>query len=68
MLIESALVWFGVIETFNQAFCKLSSGTRRVKGCSLSDGSTYRFTTGSEGRGLKELVHPLVSAWVQELS
>ena len=40
MLIESALVWFGVIETFNQAFCKLSSGTRGVTGCSLSDGST----------------------------
>ena len=68
MLIESALVWFEVIETFNQAFWKLSSGMRRVKGCALSDGSTSTVTTGSEGRGLKELVHPLVSAWVQELS
>ena len=68
MLIELALVWFGVIETFKQAFWKLSSGMGRGKGCSLSDGSTSTVTTGSEGRGLKELVHPLVSAWVQELS
>jgi hypothetical protein len=48
MLIESALVWFGVIETFNQAFWKLSSGMRRVKDCSLSNGSTSTVTTGSE--------------------
>jgi hypothetical protein len=68
MLIKSALVWFGVIETFNQAFWKLSSGKSRVKGCSLSDASTSKVTTVSEGRGLEELVHPLVSAWVQELS
>ncbi len=68
MLIELALFWFGVIETINQAFWKLSSGMSRVKGCSLSDGSTCTVTTGSEGRGLKELIHPLVSAWVQELS
>jgi hypothetical protein len=68
MLIESALVWFKGIETFNQAFWNLSSGMRRVKGCSLSDGSTSTVTTGSEGRGFKELVHPLVSACVQEFS
>ena len=68
MLIELALVWFGVIETFNQAFWKLSFGMSRVKGCSLSDGFTHTVTTGSEGRGLKKLIHPLVSAWVQELS
>ena len=55
MLIESALVWFGVIETLNQAFLRLSSGMSRGKGCSLSGGSTSAdttsvVTTGSEGR------------------
>ena len=53
MLIELALVWFGVIETFNQAFWKLSFGMSRVKGCSLSGGSTSAVTTGSEGRGIE---------------
>ena len=72
MLIESALIWFGVIETLNQAFLRLSSGMSMAKGCWLSGGSTFAITTsvvttGSEGRGLKELVHPLVSDWVQEL-
>ena len=50
MLIESALVLFGVIETLNQAFLRLSSGMSRGKGCLLSGGSTSVVTTGSEGR------------------
>ena len=56
MLFESALIWFGVIETLNQAFLRLSSGMSRGKGCWLSGGSTSVVTTsvvttGSEGRG-----------------
>ena len=57
MLIESALIWFGVIETLNQAFLRLSSGMSMAKGCWLSGGSTFAITTsvvttGSEGRGV----------------
>ena len=53
MLIKSALVLFGVIETLNKAFWRLSSGMSRGKGCSLSGGSTSAVTTGSEGRGVE---------------
>ena len=58
MLIESALIWFGVIETLNQAFLRLSSGMSMAKGCWLSGGSTFAITTsvvttGSEGRGIE---------------
>ena len=64
MLIGSALVWFGVIETLNQAFWRLSSGMIRGKGCSLSGGSTSAVTTsavttGSEGRGVKGTGSPV---------
>ena len=64
MLIESALVWFGVIETLNQAFWRLSSGMIRGKGCSLSGGSTSAVTTsavttGSEGRGVEGTSSPV---------
>ena len=64
MLIESALVWFGVIETLNQAFWRLSSGMSRGKGCLLSGGSTSAVTTsaltkGSEGRGVEGTGSPV---------
>ena len=59
MLIESALVWFEVIETLNQAFWRLSSGMNRGKGCSLSGGSTDAVTTGSEGRGVEGTGSPV---------
>ena len=59
MLIESALVLFGVIETLNQAFWRLSSGMSRGKGCSLSGGSTSVDTTGWEGSGVEETCSPV---------
>ena len=64
MLIESALVWFGVIETLNQAFWRLPSGMSRGKGCSLSGGftsavTTSAVTTGSEGRGVEGTSSPV---------
>ncbi len=59
MLIESALVCFGVIETFNQAFWKLSSGMSRGKVCSLSGRSTSTVTTGSEGTGVEGTGSPV---------
>ena len=59
MLIESALVWFGVIETFNQEFWKLSSGMSRDKVCSLSGGSTSTVTTSSEARGVEGTGSPV---------
>jgi hypothetical protein len=59
MLIESALVLFGVIETLNQAFLRLSSGMSRGKGCLLSGGSTSVVTTGSEGREVEGTGSPV---------
>ena len=64
MLIESALVWFGVMETLNKAFWRLSSGMSRGKGCALSGGSTSAVstsvvTTGPEGRGVKGTGSPV---------
>ena len=64
MLIESAFVLFGVIETLNQAFWRLSSGMSRGKGCWLSGGSTSvvttsAVTTGSEGSGVEGTCSPV---------
>ena len=64
MLFESALIWFGVIETLNQAFLRLSSGMSRGKGCWLSGGSTFAITTsvvttGSEGREVEGTGSPV---------
>ena len=59
MLIESALVWFGVIETLNQAFLRLSSGMSRGKGCSLSGGFTSAVTTCTEESGIKGTCSPV---------
>ena len=55
MLIESALDFSGVIETLNKAFWRASSGMSRVKGCSLSGGSTSAVTAGTEARGVERI-------------